>query len=249
MKSAILFLHGWGMNPGVFLRQRDIFGDDLMVIAPDIYDIVSAESDELLLDQIVDSISDAVRSMGVLRLIIFGWSFGGAIAVKIAERLDDITKGIVLCGFSPVFKKCDKNRYGIREPAIKKLKGRLECSPGAAIKEFLPLVMYGDDAKDFDAVKDIVMSRIKDYKRDALVRTLSILEDGDFSDDVGRIKKRALIIHGSNDKLCHKKAVDAMAKTISDCSVTIIEGGSHIPFFTESAAFNKILKEFIEEIG
>jgi pimeloyl-[acyl-carrier protein] methyl ester esterase len=248
--KGIVFLHGWGTNAGVFARQLDVFKDDFNVIAPDIYGLIPEGSNgSFPLDAAVDAIADNVVKSNIKRLLIVGWSFGGIIAARLSEKLAGITKGVVFCGFSPVFAKSGDNPYGMDCSAIKRLKKRIEKSAVTAIEEFLKLVMYGcQDTPDFQTMKGIILDKISKEKKKALLSSLSLLEHEDYTKDVKAVKARTLVIHGTGDRLCRLEAVKAMSNLIRDCRVEIIKGASHVPFFTNADDFNKILKEFIHDL-
>lgn len=253
--KGIVFLHGWGTNGGVFKRQIDFFKDYATVIAPDIYDIINIYPHEIShTDKTIENIAEMIIDAEISRhdikdLIVVGWSLGGALAVKLSQKLADITKGIVLCGFNPVFVKSDTNQYGIRTLAIDKLKKRLEGSALNAIEEFIKLVLYGyQNSIDLELFKKIVLNRIDEGKKDSLIYTLSLLEHGDYTKDIKDIIVDTLIINAKDDKLCKKGAVEEMSKNIKNCELKFINGSSHATFFTDSDIFNNILKEFIKKL-
>jgi len=246
-EKAILLLHGWAAHSGVFIRQIGVLKGEYEVICPDLYEIMSEISEDTFsLDDLVDTIAQEIRDEGIKELILFGWSLGGCIAVRLYEKLKDITKGVILTGFSPSFIKADSNPHGMPAGEIDKLKTRIEQSLPEAIEEFVKLVMNGFVYTfHFEMIKELILDEITDERKPLLLSSLDILKDNDFSDDVKAIAAKTLIIHGTQDKLCALQAVQDMAALIDDSELKVLEDGSHIPFFTNSDEFNSIVQEFI----
>jgi pimeloyl-[acyl-carrier protein] methyl ester esterase len=249
--SGLLLLHGWATHSGVFVRQLGVFKNELNVIAPDLYDLVDEDApDTFSLDTVVNDLADHVVASGIKNLFIFGWSLGGIVAAKLCARLADVTRGVIFCGFSPVFTKSDKNPYGMDQSAIDKLKTRIDASASNAIEEFVKLVMQGYIyTTGLQMINDIVLDEISEEKKGLLLSSLSLLEGTDYTEDVKAIKAKTLIIHGTEDKLCSLESAESMAGQIDDCELKIMEGASHIPFFTNSDDFNEIVMEFLKSFG
>lgn len=245
-KSGILFLHGWGMNGGVFSRQAEFFSNDYAIFAPDYYaDGLRTFS----LDGVVASVSGEIKRSGIGHLYIVGWSLGGAIAAKLIIQLADIVKGVVFCGFSPVFVRSATNPDGMRGSAINRLRHRLEHSPMTALLEFIKLMFYGHHpAGAIREFSDSVFKKMSDDKKELLIDSLSFLVDHDFTDDIRAITADILIIHSEDDKLYSSDAARRMAKLNERSQIKLIEGSSHAPFFTAPQQFNAMVKEFITKI-
>ena len=106
-ERTVLLLHGWGMS----LRVWDAV---LLALLESGYRVVLMDhrgcggSDKDFADMSIEAIAgDAValvEELGLSRVVLNGWSLGGAVAVAAAAHLGDRCEGLVLtCAASPIY--------------------------------------------------------------------------------------------------------------------------------------------------
>ena len=105
--AAIVLIHGWGMS----LRAWDYTLPALRdaghrVVLMDHRGCGQSDKDfdNLGLDAIVGDVVALVEHLGLERVVLNGWSLGGAVVVAAASELGDRCNGLVLtCGATPCY--------------------------------------------------------------------------------------------------------------------------------------------------
>lgn len=105
--SALLLLHGWGMS----VRAWDhvvpaVAASGRRVVLIDHRGCGQSDKDfaDMGIGAIAGDVAELVSRLGLERVVLNGWSLGGAVAVEAAARLGAICTGLVLtCGATPVY--------------------------------------------------------------------------------------------------------------------------------------------------
>jgi pimeloyl-ACP methyl ester carboxylesterase len=105
--SAVVLVHGWGMS----LRTWDyslgaIVSRGHRVVAIDHRGCGKSDKDfaNMGVDAIASDVVAVVKDLGLKKVILNGWSLGGAVVVEAAARLDSTCSGLILtCGASPCY--------------------------------------------------------------------------------------------------------------------------------------------------
>ena len=120
--SAIMLVHGWGMS----LRFWDYTLPALLqagyrVIALDHRGCGQSDKDfdDMGINAIAGDVTELVDALGLKRVVLNGWSLGGAVAVTAAESLGDRCAALVLtCGATPAYLQKDGSPHGGTEEAL-----------------------------------------------------------------------------------------------------------------------------------
>jgi len=105
--NPILLLHGWGgsiqslLNLGKLLSERDlkVYLLDLPGFGKSGKPVKSFN-----LDDYAEVVEDFLKQLGINELFVFGHSFGGAVAIKLAVRGNIKVRKLVLCNASGIRK-------------------------------------------------------------------------------------------------------------------------------------------------
>lgn len=105
--AAMLLIHGWGMSgrcwDGIL---KPLLDAGLRVVVMDHRGCGRSDHDfaDLSIDAIASDAAALVDALGLMSVVVNGWSLGGAVATKAASLIGDRCAGLVLtAGASPIY--------------------------------------------------------------------------------------------------------------------------------------------------
>lgn len=115
-QRTLMLIHGWGMNTRCWDPILPaLLGEGYRVVLFDHRGCGASDRDfqDLSIDAIAGDAVDLVRELGLERIVVNGWSLGGAVAVAAASRLGDACVGLVLTGgATPIYTQKPDLPYG-----------------------------------------------------------------------------------------------------------------------------------------
>ena len=229
---AVVMLHGWASNIGLFLPSATAVARKYRVLAPDLPG--NGETPEPPFAWTVDDYADFVvhflERFGIKRAILLGHSFGGRVIIKLANRSDlpfEIEKIILVdsAGIKP-----EKSEGQQKKEKVMKLgKKLLGHTPGLlnAMQSFV-------GSADYKAASPLM--------RQILVNTVN----EDLTDLLPGIRQPTLLIWGTLDTATPISDAEKMEKLIPNAGLARIEGGDHFAFVRFSSLYIAILSSFLK---
>lgn len=260
----LIFLHGWGVNNGVFekllpelephyaIRFIDLpgFGRNSHI---DIGEFSFDEFCTLIATQIPDNSS------------IVGWSLGGLAAQRIALMQErNISNLVVICS-SPYFMDEDTlhhrtnvnpNKYvndkesedwqGIKANVLESFQSQLSTDYKKTLERFLAIQALGSPTAKNDTRQ--IRDKVFQYEQpsvQSLKKSLTFLQTVDLRPQLSNVTSKTLRIFGSHDSLVPKNAIEKIQKLDPKAQYQIINGASHAPFISHTVAFLKVIRTFL----
>ncbi len=239
-----VFLHGWGLNGGIWaetlaeLDWPDVLTPDLPgygetpICAP--YD-----APHLAAAVAADLATDAV---------VVGWSMGGMAALALAARQP--IKALVLVATSPVFVNRDDWRHGLAPEVLAGFADSLATDYRGTLLRFLALQARGGEAAR--AVIGRLRERVFAHgepRPETLAAGLVLLRDVDLRREAAAVRCPTLVIHGGYDALCPPAAGAWLADALPNARLAVQAQASHAPFLSHPDWFVTQLQGFLNEIG
>lgn len=231
-KKKIIVLHGWGIDSNYFIPLAEQLADEFEIYIPDLPGF--GQSDQPLklwtLDDYVDFVLRFVKSQRIEKFYLFGHSFGGRIAIKLAANLPmDLLEKLILCGAA-----------GIKEPLNARQK----------IAKALALIGKGIPFTKNKLFKKILykIAGQQDYFR-ATPQMKEILKkviQEDLTSELPKIKFPTLLIWGREDVFTPLWQGKKMARLIPNSKLKIISGGHNI-YRIYPKEVGEIIKQNIEK--
>ncbi len=219
-----MFLHGYLSSKESFYYQINYFSKYRRVIAPDLRGF--GGSDKLPFAYSVDDYAKEVygflTELNVDRYDVIAHSFGGRIAIKLAN-LDDRLDKIILTG-SAGLKPKRKPSYYVKVFIYKILKRIL---PKEKLKGF-----GSNEYKTLDSVMK------KSY-----VKIVNCYQDS----EVKNITNETLIINGAKDLETPLYTAKRFNKYIKNSTLKVFKNASHFAFVDDYFTFNLLAREFLGE--
>jgi|WetSurMetagenome_2_1015567.scaffolds.fasta_scaffold15891_6 2-hydroxy-6-oxonona-2,4-dienedioate hydrolase len=227
--SPVLLLHGLGYKGTTYDETIRKISKDHHILAPDLHfsfkkQAISSQEDY------VNVLHEFIKTKDLKNITVIGHSFGGAIALKLAETTSDISRLILADtgGFPTsrsvehlsallVLKTCHELKYKGQLPILTKLVADF----GIFIAKSLPHPL-----KTRQAVADAYgKEHIQQYEN---------------------IKIPALLLHGKNDEIFSQEHADYLKQKITD-SKLIMVNGNHDWILFNGQEFNKLLTEYCKQ--
>ncbi len=235
---AVVCVAGMGANGRSFVRQRPL-AEDRFFLMLNLPRETPRAQDPLLFA--VESVEEFMDVHGLVRPVLLGSSFGGAVATLVALRRGERLGGLVLA--NPVVAR---SQIPLAFPGFVNF---LEA-PDALARFMAPLAVQimGGFSLDPDGRDEIVReSRL--FTSRELKRRLEALMKLDLRDRLGDLPAQTLWVHGQRDLLVPVRAARRAASRIGHGRFEVIREAGHLPYLSHPGPFNSILSSFLREVG
>jgi pimeloyl-ACP methyl ester carboxylesterase len=166
-----------------------------------------------------------IEQLGLECPLVFGVSFGGAIALEFAAEFPHRLAGLIVQGaearFRPTFGSTIARLVLERFPLP---------SDSLFVNQFSHL-LYGGRPEPGPLV-DYVVDRIWETDQSVMAERLALLESFDIRDRLWRIDVPALVIAGERDVIVPSAHQRALASGIASARFELIESAGHVAFLT-----------------
>jgi proline iminopeptidase len=202
--------------------------------------------------------ADALREeLGYEKVVLFGHSYGGILALEYALRHPDRVGALIISNAGAVFdypeavmdnakrKAPDDATF---EAVVEALSGPVSDDAGAGevFRRIHPLYFHDYDPTRHDAVLEDVQFRAPALNRS----TFACLPAFDVTDRLGEIAVPTLVLSGSDDWIMPvEHAGDRLATGIPDAEHVVFEGSGHWPFVEETDRYLKVVREWLERVA
>ncbi|NOQ16249.1 MAG: pimeloyl-ACP methyl ester esterase BioH [Methyloprofundus sp.] len=241
--EPVVMLHGWAMHTGIWRSFAETLSKDRQVICMDLPG--HGHSDNVSpygMEAIVDAIHDALPKR---HCIIVGWSLGGNIALRLAEKYPQRVRSLVLIGSNPHFLQA-KQWLGVNAEVLKEFANNLQNNPTATLLRFMSLQLQGmaNMKVVFKEIK-AAMQECAPPEADVLMGGLEILRTVDLRAALHDLVVPVQIILGDLDTLVPVVVGKQCKQLQSRLEIEIISGAGHMPFITHQQQVTRIVSDFI----
>ena len=240
---AIVLIHGWGLNAGVWHRVVKRLAVNYRVYTVDLpgfgFSHQCVASDDLAQWSalVVASIPEPA--------VWLGWSLGGLVVTQIALDYPDRVTKLITVASSPKFVGQDQ-WAGIDSAVLAAFQEQLKNDFNLTLKRFLAIQAMGSDSakQDIKALHQILNLRPLPSAM-ALKNGLNLLGSVDLRNKLTEIKVPFLRMYGRLDSLVPLRAVTAIDKLINPDSKYIFLKASHAPFISHCEEFVAQIENFV----
>lgn len=270
--APLLLIHGWGMHGGMWgqvaeqlaqthtVHRVDLPGHGQSKFPSPVYgrgwsvadgegaaqDALSRrrEREQNLLDEIVAQLSSQFAEP----LTIMGWSLGGQVALRWAQLHPAQVKKLVLIATTPCFVQKENWSCAMAEDTLQDFAASLLQNHALTLKRFLALQVRGSE-NEKEILSNLRAQLFAKGEPDvaALKGGLEILRDTDLRAQLSGISQTTLVLAGERDTLTPKAASEAMAQTLPNARLQVIQGAAHAPFLSHPTIFMQHLTSFLNE--
>ncbi|TMV66253.1 alpha/beta hydrolase [Thioclava sp. BHET1] len=251
--QPVLFSHGWPLSSDAWEAQ-------MLFLAQNGYRVIAHDrrghgrSDQPWagnnMDQYADDLAELIEALDLRDLVLVGHSTGGGeVAHYIGRHGNDRVAKVVLVGaVPPIMLKSESNPDGTPLEVFDGIRKGTALDRSQFFQD-LTVPFYGfnrDGAKTNQGLSDSfwlmgMQGSIKGHYD--CIREFS---EVDYTEDLKKIARPTLVIHGDDDQIVPIKASGALtAQIVKDATLKIYEGGSHGLAQVEAERFNADLLAFI----
>ena len=244
--SAVVLVHGWGMS----LRTWDyslgaIVSRGHRVVAIDHRGCGKSDKDfaNMGVDAIASDVVAVVKDLGLKKVILNGWSLGGAVVVEAAARLDSTCSGLILtCGASPCYLQKPGYDFGGTEEALAETMNAISSDR----VNFLMSLASGICASEVSQTQIDWMWSIFMESSPLASQALGELGPLDQRELLSGLSMPILSVVGSKDAVVDPDVCRSVAQFNEYVMVVECENSGHAPFIDEPEKYHRSVLEFLE---
>lgn len=239
----LVLLHGWGLHSIVW---DDVMPALLQHFRVTVIDLPGMGQSPLPnQDYTLDFLVEQVREVMPAQCHLVGWSLGGLVAIRLAQRFPQQVLSLVMVACSPCFVARDGWPAAMRADILQKFAELYEEDNEGTLIRFLALNAKGSDTQQQDVAKlrDILYFCGLPAPR-ALREGLVILRDTDLRDAVKELEQPALMLFGEHDHIVPAAALEAVRDLAPQVEVALMQGVSHVPQVSAPDTFARALQDF-----
>jgi pimeloyl-ACP methyl ester carboxylesterase len=244
---AVVLLHGYPFNRGMWREQADFLSDRYRVITPDLRGLGEtppAGETATTMDEMARDVAALLEQLEIQRAVIGGLSMGGYVALSFYRRFPLYCRALILADTRPQA-DTDESRRNRAEQA----QTILRDGTAAITDGFLPKVLTPATLSERPGSVARVREMINSTNPQGAAAALhGMAARQDQTDLLPRILAPTLIIVGSEDKLTTTQDAELMHREIRGSHLEIIGGASHLSNIEQPAQFNRALADFLQAL-
>lgn len=251
--QPIVFSHGWPLSSDAWDAQLVFFGrQGYRVVAHDRRSHGRSDQtwDGNHMDQYADDLAELIEKLDLRDIVMIGHSTGGGEVAHYLGRhgTSRVAKAVLVGAVPPLMLKTDKNPGGLPLEVFDGIrKGTFDNR--AQFYKDLSLPFYGYNRPDATISEGIRLGFWQQGMQGGLKGQLDCIREFsevDYTEDLKKIDKPTLVIHGDDDQIVPIDAAGRMsAKIIKNATLKVYPGAPHGLAQTHQDQFNADVLAFI----
>lgn len=242
---ALVLIHGWALNGGVFAPLIERLADHCTLYCVDLpgHGHSRGASTPLQLDACAREILAQVPAA-----IWLGWSLGGLFALR-AALLSDNVQGLALIAATPRFVRDHDWPHAVDSSVFQQFGEDLQRDYRGTLERFLALDTIGSShaREELRSLKQMLHAR-GEPDAAALQQGLRLLEQSDLRADLADLRVPSLWISGQRDRLVSPAGMRDAAALAPWSHHQDIRGGGHAPFLGHAEEVSQELLTFVRTL-
>ena len=194
----------------------------------------------------LDAFVDTLAAQFPEPLSVCGWSLGGQIAQRWAQRFPQQIQKLILLSSTPCFVQQTDWDCAMSAQTLAGFADALQQDYALTLRRFLALQVRGSENEKalLLRLRQALFSR-GEPNADILQRGLRILRDCDLRADLSTIAQPTLVIGGERDTLTPPEASAFLAQQLPHARLEIVLGAAHAPFLSHPDAVVQHINTFL----
>ena len=241
-KNPIIFIHGIGLNHGIWDEQINYFKNYSTIV----YDLIGhgktpLNKKEINMKDFTKQLLMLVDGLNIEKFHLVGFSIGSLIARDFASSYSSRLKSLTI--FGTVYKRSeDEKRQIINRYEMMKLKKDI-TKKRAVYRWFTENFIIKNPL-----IYEKIYSMLENTNHETWLKIYKLFvrhEDSD--EDIKKISANVLVVTGRNDIGSKPKMSEEICKVIPRSICKIIENGRHLCNIECAENFNVTIREFIDK--
>ncbi|WP_165214520.1 alpha/beta fold hydrolase [Affinirhizobium pseudoryzae] len=251
--QPIVFAHGWPLSSDAWDQQMLFFGENgFRVIAHDRRSHGRSDQtwDGNHMDQYADDLAELIEALDLKDAILVGHSTGGGEVAHYIGRHGTarVAKVVLVGAVPPLMLKTEANPHGTPLSVFDSIRDNTAKNRSQFFFD-LTVPFYGFN-RDGVTVNDGLRENFRRIGMQGGIKgqydCIHEFSEVDYTQDLKRIDRPTLIIHGDDDQIVPIEAsAHRAAELVADATLTIYPGGSHGLAEIEADRFNADVLAFI----
>ncbi|HEX2795104.1 MAG TPA: alpha/beta hydrolase [Croceicoccus sp.] len=244
---AMVLIHGWGMSGDYWNSAVEALtdaGHGAIVIDHRGCGRSDRDFSDMSIAAIGGDVAAIVGQCGIGRVVLNGWSLGGAVAVNAASRLGGTVAGLVLtCGATPRYTQAEGFPHGGKAEDVLAIAGAITADRAG----FFRVLAQGAAAEGANAALTDWFERGFLASGPRASKTLMDLATLDQRDLLSSFAFPVLSIGGEKDAIADPAIARFAAECAQDGRLLMLDTG-HSPHLEAPASYNAAIVEFMESL-
>lgn len=249
--ESLTLIHGWGADNQTWFSwakaQLQPYYQIHMIELPGFGNSPSLDldpaDDQALNETWLTALADALPN----RTHLLGWSLGGLLAQQLAARHPDRIQSLTCLASTARFTQNDGWQWAVSPPLLADFIQALAHESSTVVKKFWRLQLQGSD-NGRHLMKQL-MSQMQNRHLPSfagLIQGLRLLKAIDNRHLISQLKQPTLWLLGENDPLIPADIQQAIQRLQPQSQIKLIEGASHMPFFSHPQQTADALLHFLK---
>ncbi|OOG23096.1 pimeloyl-[acyl-carrier protein] methyl ester esterase [Thioalkalivibrio denitrificans] len=239
--ATLLCLHGWGLNGAVWKPLADELGDRARVCAPDLPGHGSRAAEGRLGG--LDALADELAAELDPPVTVVGWSLGGLVALRLAERYRAQVSGVVLVAATPRFVQADDWPHAMAADVLAAFARDLSGDYRATLNRFLALQFLGLPERAA-GLRDMKARCLQAPPHPlALAQGLDMLRETDLRAGFAALEQPVSVVLGAADTLVPAAVGDDLRRLRPETDIRVVQGAGHAPLLTHPRSLANVILE------
>ena len=245
--EAIVLVHGWGMSCRLWdYSLAELRSNELRTVLLDHRGCGQSSKDflDMGISAIASDVVALIETLGLQRVVVNGWSLGGAVVVEVARQLENSCAGLVLtCGATPTYLQKTNFPYGGTKEALAETMTAL----AADRINFLAALAQGVCSSEISQEQIHWMWRIFTEASPMAAQTLGDLGPLDQREILAQLSLPILSFVGTHDVIVDPDICRNVKEVNSATRIVEMTESGHAPFIDETEKYNSELIKFCRE--
>lgn len=234
-QPGLLLLHGYLGSPANWDAVTGALSNYSHILAPDLpfYETPPGANH---IDYVTRYLERLVDAQGGRRLVAFGSSFGGQLALHLAFTRPDRFAGLVLTGSSGLYRR--------------NLKGNLLLRPNRAWARDLVAEIFYDESNVTEAMVDTTLDLFADRQKFRVsLRVARFIQETSVRELLPAIRCPVLLVWGANDQITTPEAAREFHSLLPDAELHFLPRCGHVPMMERPAEFTRLVEAFLQRVS